>query len=77
MVTRLDVDSELLQAAIALDHAVTTDTIVEKALRKYIRRHQGANAHDALCRGFVRTRNCANTVYTISQVLADRHSCQY
>jgi predicted transcriptional regulator len=40
MVTRLDVDSELLQAAIALDHEATTGTIVETALREYIQRRQ-------------------------------------
>ncbi|NJM46403.1 MAG: type II toxin-antitoxin system VapB family antitoxin [Alkalinema sp. RU_4_3] len=40
MVTRLDVDTDLLQAAIALDHEATTDTIVAKALREYIQRRQ-------------------------------------
>lgn len=40
MVTRLDVDTDLLQAAIAFDQEATTDTIVEKALREYIQRRQ-------------------------------------
>jgi predicted transcriptional regulator len=40
MVTRLDVDTELLQAAIDLDREANTDTIVEKALREYIHRRQ-------------------------------------
>ncbi len=40
MVTRLDVDTDLLQAAIALDQEATTDTIVAKALREYIQRRQ-------------------------------------
>ncbi len=40
MVTRLDVDSELLQTAIALDHEATTTAIVETALREYIQRRQ-------------------------------------
>jgi predicted transcriptional regulator len=40
MVTRLDIDSELLQAAIALDQEANSQTIVEKALREYIQRRQ-------------------------------------
>ncbi len=38
--TRLDVDSELLQAAIALDPEATPGPIVETALREYIQRRQ-------------------------------------
>lgn len=40
MVTRLDVDTDLIQEAIALDQEATTETIVEKALREYIQRRQ-------------------------------------
>jgi predicted transcriptional regulator len=40
MITRLEVNSELLQTAIGLDQEATNDTIVEKALREYIYRRQ-------------------------------------
>jgi predicted transcriptional regulator len=40
MITRLEIDTDLLEAAIALDHEATTETIVAKALREYIQRRQ-------------------------------------
>ncbi len=44
MVTRLDIDTDLLQAAIALDQDATTETIVVKALLEYIQRRQELKA---------------------------------
>ena len=40
MVTRLAVDTELLKAAIESDSQATIKTVVETALREYIRRRQ-------------------------------------
>ena len=40
MVTRLAVDTELLQEAIESDSQATIETVVETALREYIRRRQ-------------------------------------
>jgi predicted transcriptional regulator len=38
--TPLEINSELLQAAIALDEEASTEAIVETALREYIQRRQ-------------------------------------
>lgn len=40
MNTRLEINSELLQAAIALGQETNTESIVETALREYIQRRQ-------------------------------------
>ncbi|NJK53352.1 MAG: type II toxin-antitoxin system VapB family antitoxin [Leptolyngbyaceae cyanobacterium SU_3_3] len=40
MNTPLEINSELLQAAIALDQEASTEAIVETALREYIQRRQ-------------------------------------
>lgn len=40
IVTRLAVDTELLKAAIESDSQATIETVVETALREYIRRRQ-------------------------------------
>ena len=40
LVTRLAVDTELLKAAIESDSQATIETVVETALREYIRRRQ-------------------------------------
>ena len=40
MVTRLAVDTKLLQEAIESDSQATIETVVETALREYIRRRQ-------------------------------------
>lgn len=40
MNTPLEINSELLQAAIALDEEASTEAIVETALREYIQRRQ-------------------------------------
>jgi hypothetical protein len=46
MVTRLEIDTDLLQAAIALDQGATPETIVEKALREYIQLNAWRNKAD-------------------------------
>jgi hypothetical protein len=42
MVTRLAVDTELMQEAIESDSQATIETVVETAFREYIRRTTGA-----------------------------------
>jgi hypothetical protein len=40
MLASIDIDSALLQAAIALDSEITIEMIVDTALRNYIAQHQ-------------------------------------